>query len=131
MPELWQLAARWLNTVGVLQSDDPSLQPDGRVYELAMALQVNSAILPFFSNYISHFGTYMLAMLKTMHYSSRIFAKNLCFDSRYQIWITVTGGKKRLNDRVTPFLGEVIFEILFCMTDIDVLNQLFCNPSFL
>eukprot|EP01147_Barroeca_monosierra_P010411 gene10411-2542_t len=39
MPELWQLAARWLNTVGVLQSDDPSLQPDGRVYELAMALQ--------------------------------------------------------------------------------------------
>ncbi|EGD78927.1 hypothetical protein PTSG_11799 [Salpingoeca rosetta] len=39
MSELWQLAARWLNTVGVLPADDPSLQPDGRVYELAMALQ--------------------------------------------------------------------------------------------
>ena len=40
MSELWQLAATWLNSVGVLPSDDPSLQPDGRVYELAMALQV-------------------------------------------------------------------------------------------
>eukprot|EP00043_Microstomoeca_roanoka_P009973 m.95012 g.95012 ORF g.95012 m.95012 type:complete len:787 (+) comp14747_c2_seq1:104-2464(+) len=39
MGELWQLAARWLNSVGVLPADDPSLQPDGRVYELAMALQ--------------------------------------------------------------------------------------------
>lgn len=39
MSELWQLAARWLSTIGVLPPDDPSLQPDGRVYELAMALQ--------------------------------------------------------------------------------------------
>jgi hypothetical protein len=40
MAELWQLAARWLNSVGVLPGNDPSLRPDARVFDLAMALQV-------------------------------------------------------------------------------------------
>lgn len=42
MPELWQLAARWLNSGGVLPSNDSSLLADARVFDLAMALQVRA-----------------------------------------------------------------------------------------
>ena len=40
MPELWQQAVKWLNSVGVLPPDCSALSPTARVYDLALALQV-------------------------------------------------------------------------------------------
>jgi hypothetical protein len=40
MTEPWQAAAQWLSRVGVLPSDSPALGSQGRVYDLALALQV-------------------------------------------------------------------------------------------
>jgi hypothetical protein len=40
MEELWQMAARWLKTVGVLSFESPALMQNAKVYDLAMALQV-------------------------------------------------------------------------------------------
>eukprot|EP00045_Choanoeca_perplexa_P000671 m.15423 g.15423 ORF g.15423 m.15423 type:complete len:783 (+) comp10462_c0_seq1:26-2374(+) len=37
--ELWKLAAKWLQGLGVLSPDEICLKPDGKVYEFAMALQ--------------------------------------------------------------------------------------------
>jgi hypothetical protein len=47
--ELWKLAAKWLQGLGVLSPDEICLKPDGKVYEFAMALQVGADMLCRFS----------------------------------------------------------------------------------
>ena len=41
MTELWQQAAKWLKTVGVLDPACSAFAPNARVYDIAMALQVD------------------------------------------------------------------------------------------
>eukprot|EP00056_Hartaetosiga_gracilis_P004587 m.76400 g.76400 ORF g.76400 m.76400 type:complete len:73 (+) comp11879_c0_seq1:512-730(+) len=39
MSELWQRAAEWLKEAGALPPNDPCLERQGRVYDLALTLQ--------------------------------------------------------------------------------------------
>jgi hypothetical protein len=40
MSELWQQASVWLRALDVLQANSQALKPTARVYDLALALQV-------------------------------------------------------------------------------------------